>query len=72
MHVWLTDFTFSLFKIIILVFLLILYGKLLVKALSEDLVFPVLKIRELIIKIREGVISKSHPRIDTTVKNIDF
>ena len=72
MHVWLTDFTFSLLKIIILVFLLILVRKLFIKALSEDLVFSILKLREFVMKIREWVISESHPRIDATVENINL
>ena len=72
MHVWLTYFAFSLLKIIVLVFLFIFDGELLIKTLSEDLVFSILQICELIMKVREGVISKSHPRIDASVENIDF
>jgi hypothetical protein len=71
MHVWLTYFAFSLLKIIVLVFLFIFDRELLIKTLSEDLVFSILQICELIMKVREGVISKSHPRIDASVENIN-
>ena len=72
MHVWLAYFAFSFLEIIVLVFLFIVDGELLIEALPKDLASSVLKIRELVMKVGEGVVSEGHPRVDASTKNINL
>ena len=72
MHVWLAYFAFALLEIVVLVFLFIVDGELLVKALPEDLASTILKVRELVMEVGEGVVSEGHPRVDAPVEYIDL